>query len=179
MSRWLAALIVAALSAPPLLAQSRQPTSSSTPRGQGRALQARVGAGPARRGPADSPHRQLPRTHCHDGARQPRVPGAGDESAVRQQRSGGDFEEIALDIKSGIEFLRRQPGITQGRAVRHSGGGPATSFYQAVAEKGPVVLQGAEQARAVRQLAGRAAEGGRSRSSSMRIRASRSTGSAA
>ena len=46
------------------------------------------------------------------------------------------FEDNALDIKSGIEFLRRQPGITKVILLGHSGGGPATSFYQAVAEKG-------------------------------------------
>src|SRR6266511_3526080 len=47
-----------------------------------------------------------------------------------------NFEANALDIKSGIEFLRRQPGITKIVLFGHSGGGPATSFYQAVAEKG-------------------------------------------
>src|SRR5258706_9523952 len=46
------------------------------------------------------------------------------------------FEENALDIKSGVEFLRRQPGITKVVLWGHSGGGPATSFYEAVAEKG-------------------------------------------
>jgi pimeloyl-ACP methyl ester carboxylesterase len=53
-----------------------------------------------------------------------------------------DFEENALDIKSGIEFLRKQPGITKVVLWGHSGGGPATSFYQAVAEKGPAYCQG-------------------------------------
>jgi pimeloyl-ACP methyl ester carboxylesterase len=52
------------------------------------------------------------------------------------------FEENALDIKSGIEFLRRQPGITKVVLLGHSGGGPATSFYQAVAERGPSYCQG-------------------------------------
>src|SRR5689334_17079119 len=54
-----------------------------------------------------------------------------------------DFERNALDIKSGIEFLRRQPGITKVILFGHSGGGPATSFYMAVAEKGPAYCQGA------------------------------------
>jgi pimeloyl-ACP methyl ester carboxylesterase len=53
-----------------------------------------------------------------------------------------DFESNALDIKSGIEFLRRQPGITKVLLFGHSGGGPATSFYQAVAENGPGYCQG-------------------------------------
>jgi len=46
------------------------------------------------------------------------------------------FEDNALDLKSGVEFLKRQPGITKVVLLGHSGGGPATSFYQAVAEKG-------------------------------------------
>ena len=57
------------------------------------------------------------------------------EAAVR-------FEENALDIKSGIELLRRQPGITKVVLLGHSGGGPATSFYQAVAEKGVSFCRG-------------------------------------
>ena len=52
------------------------------------------------------------------------------------------FEENALDIKSGIEFLRKQPGITKVILVGHSGGGPATSFYQAVAERGVSYCRG-------------------------------------
>jgi len=53
-----------------------------------------------------------------------------------------DFEANALDIKSGIEFLRKQPGITKVLLFGHSGGGPATSFYQAVAENGIGYCQG-------------------------------------
>src|SRR5439155_16571780 len=53
-----------------------------------------------------------------------------------------DFESNALDIKSGIEFLRKQPGITKVLLFAHSGGGPATSFYQAVAENGIAYCQG-------------------------------------
>src|SRR2546430_9143237 len=53
-----------------------------------------------------------------------------------------DFEANALDIKSGIEFLRKQPGITKVLLFGHSGGGPATSFYQAVAENGVAYCQG-------------------------------------
>ncbi len=52
------------------------------------------------------------------------------------------FEENALDIKSGIEFLRKQPGITKVILLGHSGGGPATSFYQAVAERGVSYCRG-------------------------------------
>src|SRR5882672_3833987 len=55
------------------------------------------------------------------------------------------FEANAFDIKSGIEFLRRQPGITKVVLWGHSGGGPATSFYQAVAERGSSYCRGANK----------------------------------
>ena len=48
-----------------------------------------------------------------------------------------NFEEMALDVKAGVEFLRHQPGITKVLLLGHSGGGPLMSFYQAVAEVGP------------------------------------------
>ncbi len=57
------------------------------------------------------------------------------EAAVR-------WEDNALDVRSGIEFLRRQTGITKVLLFGHSGGGPAMTFYQAVAEKGPSYCQG-------------------------------------
>ena len=53
-----------------------------------------------------------------------------------------NFEANALDIKSGVEFLRKQPGITRILLWGHSGGGPATSFYQAVAERGASYCRG-------------------------------------
>ena len=46
------------------------------------------------------------------------------------------FEELALDVKAGVQLLRAQPGITKVVLFGHSGGGPTTSFYQAVAENG-------------------------------------------
>jgi len=52
------------------------------------------------------------------------------------------WEDNALDVRSGIEFLRRQAGITKVLLFGHSGGGPAMTFYQAVAEKGPSYCQG-------------------------------------
>src|SRR5438128_3430600 len=56
-----------------------------------------------------------------------------------------NFEANALDIKSGVEFLRKQPGITKVVLWGHSGGGPATSFYQAVAEQGPSYCRGSNK----------------------------------
>jgi hypothetical protein len=53
-----------------------------------------------------------------------------------------DFEKLPLDVKAGVQFLRRQPGITKVVLFAHSGGGPLMSFYQAVAENGPAYCQG-------------------------------------
>jgi len=47
-----------------------------------------------------------------------------------------NFEEMALDTKAGVDFLRKQPGITKVILFGHSGGGPLMSFYEAVAENG-------------------------------------------
>jgi pimeloyl-ACP methyl ester carboxylesterase len=46
------------------------------------------------------------------------------------------WEAIALDVKSGVEFLRKQPGIRRVILFGHSGGAATLSFYQAVAEEG-------------------------------------------
>ncbi|MFN0106583.1 MAG: alpha/beta hydrolase family protein [Bryobacteraceae bacterium] len=59
--------------------------------------------------------------------------------------SAVNWDEIALDIKSGVEYLRKQPGITKVILFGHSGGGTSMSYYQAVAEKGPSVCQGASK----------------------------------
>ncbi len=40
-----------------------------------------------------------------------------------------DFERNALDIQSGIEFLRTQPGITKVVLFGHSGGGPQRQVF--------------------------------------------------
>lgn len=52
-----------------------------------------------------------------------------------------DWDRIALDVKAGVEFLRKQPGIEKVVLFGHSGGGPTLSFYQAVAENGVVFCQ--------------------------------------
>lgn len=56
-----------------------------------------------------------------------------------------NWEDIVLDVKSGVDFLKRQPGITKVVLLGYSGGGPTMSFYQAVAEKGPAYCQGASK----------------------------------
>ena len=60
------------------------------------------------------------------------------EAAVR-------WEDIALDVRSGVSFLRKQPGISKVVLWGFSGGGPTTTFYQAVAENGPSYCQGARK----------------------------------
>lgn len=56
-----------------------------------------------------------------------------------------NWDELALDVKSGVEFLRQQPGITKVLLLGGSGGGPTTTFYQAVAENGPGYCQGSNK----------------------------------
>ena len=53
-----------------------------------------------------------------------------------------DWQDIALDVRAGVRFLRSQPGITTVILIGPSGGGPVMSFYQAVAENGPAYCQG-------------------------------------
>jgi pimeloyl-ACP methyl ester carboxylesterase len=56
-----------------------------------------------------------------------------------------DFEQLPLDVKAGVEFLRRQNGISKVVLFAHSGGGPLMALYQAVAEKGPSYCKGADK----------------------------------
>ncbi len=56
------------------------------------------------------------------------------------------FERTALDVKAGVNFLKQNqsgltPGITKVVLWGYSGGGPAMSFYQAVAESGVAFCQ--------------------------------------
>lgn len=77
--------------------------------------------------------RELPKRGFLVLAMNPRF--ENNESAV-------NWDEIALDIKSGVEFLRKQPGIAKVILFGHSGGGTSMGYYQAVAEKGPAVCNG-------------------------------------
>lgn len=52
------------------------------------------------------------------------------------------WEQNPLDVKAGVEFLRKQPGIAKVVLWGHSGGGATMTFYQDVAEHGPSVCQG-------------------------------------
>jgi hypothetical protein len=55
------------------------------------------------------------------------------------------WENNALDLKQGIEYMRKLPGITKIVLLGGSGGGPTMSFYQAVAENGASFCQQAQK----------------------------------
>jgi pimeloyl-ACP methyl ester carboxylesterase len=66
----------------------------------------------------------------------------GMNSRFKNNEADVNWELIALDVRAGVRFLRSQPGITTVILIGHSGGGPTTSYYQAVAENGPGYCQG-------------------------------------
>src|ERR1044071_5634685 len=69
----------------------------------------------------------------------------GTNSRFKNNEASVNWELIALDVRAGVRFLRSQPGITKVILIGHSGGGPTTSYYQAVAENGPSYCQGANK----------------------------------
>ncbi|MGH9256876.1 MAG: alpha/beta hydrolase family protein [Vicinamibacterales bacterium] len=52
------------------------------------------------------------------------------------------FETIPLDVSAGVQFLKRQRGITKIILWGWSGGGATMTLYESVAESGPSVCQG-------------------------------------
>jgi hypothetical protein len=46
------------------------------------------------------------------------------------------WDQTMLDVAAGVEYLRKQPGISKVLLFGHSGGGTVMGSYQAVAEKG-------------------------------------------
>ena len=52
------------------------------------------------------------------------------------------WEQVPPDVKQGIAYLRKQPGISKVVLFGHTGGGPIMSFSQAVAENGPAYCKG-------------------------------------
>jgi hypothetical protein len=55
------------------------------------------------------------------------------------------WETIPLDVKAGMEFLKKQPGVAKILLWGFSGGGPTTTFYQNVAENGVSACQGSNK----------------------------------
>jgi hypothetical protein len=60
---------------------------------------------------------------------------------IVEQDTGDSWENVALQLKAGVEYVRRQAGITKVVLYGHSGGGAIASFYQAVAENGVAFCQ--------------------------------------
>jgi pimeloyl-ACP methyl ester carboxylesterase len=55
------------------------------------------------------------------------------------------WETIILDVRSAVNFIKGQPGITKVVLVGASGGGPLMTTYQAVAENGAAYCQGSNK----------------------------------
>ncbi len=66
----------------------------------------------------------------------------GMNSRFKNNEAAVNWELIALDVRAGVRFLRSQPGITKVILIGHSGGGPTTSYFQAVAENGTSYCNG-------------------------------------
>ncbi|MDQ3901257.1 MAG: alpha/beta hydrolase [Actinomycetota bacterium] len=55
------------------------------------------------------------------------------------------WEQVPLDVKPAVEYLRNLAGIRTVALVGHSGGGQLMPFYQNVAENGPEASRGADR----------------------------------
>jgi len=53
-----------------------------------------------------------------------------------------NWELIAIDVRRGVDYLKNTQKISKVILFGHSGGGPTTTYYQAVAENGPSYCQG-------------------------------------
>src|SRR5215468_4767370 len=56
-----------------------------------------------------------------------------------------DWELIAQDVGRGVTYLKNTLHMHKIILFGHSGGGPTTTYYQAVAEKGPTYCQGPDK----------------------------------
>jgi pimeloyl-ACP methyl ester carboxylesterase len=56
-----------------------------------------------------------------------------------------DWELIAQDVRRGVDHLKNTQKMSKVVLFGHSGGGPTTTYYQAVAEVGPSYCQGANK----------------------------------
>jgi pimeloyl-ACP methyl ester carboxylesterase len=54
-------------------------------------------------------------------------------------------DELALDVKAPVNYLRARPGIDHVILIGHSGGGPTMAYYQDVAENGLSACAGPEK----------------------------------
>ena len=53
-----------------------------------------------------------------------------------------NYELIAQDVGVGVDYLKKTMGLSKVILFGHSGGGPTTTYYQAVAENGPAYCSG-------------------------------------
>lgn len=60
-------------------------------------------------------------------------------------RGTRDPDELALDVKAPVHFLRQQFNVKNVVLIGHSGGGPMMTYYQNVAENGLAACQGPEK----------------------------------
>jgi len=56
-----------------------------------------------------------------------------------------NFELLAQDVGVGVSYLKNTLGMTHVILLGHSGGGPTTTYYQAVAVNGPTYCQGSNK----------------------------------
>jgi pimeloyl-ACP methyl ester carboxylesterase len=59
--------------------------------------------------------------------------------------SAVDWDANQLDLREAVEFMKKQTGIQKVVLLGHSGGGPTTSYYQAVAENSLAYCKGANK----------------------------------
>src|SRR5262245_37701567 len=52
-----------------------------------------------------------------------------------------EFEEFLPPVAAAVKYARSLPGVEKVVFATHSGGGPALTFYQEIAEKGPAACQ--------------------------------------
>ena len=55
------------------------------------------------------------------------------------------WENIALDVKAGVNYLRDVQHMDKVLMIGFSGGGPTVTYYEAVAENGPSYCRGANK----------------------------------
>lgn len=141
---WLGALLAACVSAVPALAQTN-PVYLSL--GQANAAIYRPDSGPAPHVAVIVMHRTanyMRHLACTEFSQRGMMVVCMNSRFVNNEVAVV-FEQLPLDVKEGVAFARRQPGITKVVLFAHSGGGPLMSLYQAVAENGPAWCKGANK----------------------------------
>ncbi len=74
-----------------------------------------------------------------------RVLCANNSSSKSGISNDGMLDQVLLEAKEGVTWLRRHPGVKHVVLLGHSGGGTVMSAYQLIAEKGTGICQSAEK----------------------------------